>query len=136
MLIVFGVEISLVIVHSSEKKMIQDIKSNFLLGLLYLITGLSIKGVAFGVYAVFYHFAIFKPGPSWWLWVLGFMGCEFCHTTTIGWDIGPEFSGHLMSHTIHRSTSTSLPDFAIIFYTYFIGFYFGPHFAFWEFLLK
>ncbi|MDH7461720.1 sterol desaturase family protein [Chitinophagaceae bacterium 26-R-25] len=79
MLIVFAVEITLVIIHTPEKKMIKDIKANFLLGLFYLITGLSVKGLAFSVYSFFYYFSIFKPDLTWWLWIAGFLGCEFCH---------------------------------------------------------
>jgi sterol desaturase/sphingolipid hydroxylase (fatty acid hydroxylase superfamily) len=79
MLLVFIVETTLVIMHSTERKMIKDLKVNFLLGMLYLITGLSVKGLAFGVYSIVYHYSFFKPELTWWLWVLGFLGCEFCH---------------------------------------------------------
>ena len=79
MLIVFIVEISLVLAHSREMRMIKDIKSNFLLGILYLLSGFAIKGIAFSVYSLFYYYALFKPGLSWWLWIVGFLGCDFVH---------------------------------------------------------
>ncbi len=79
MLTIFAIEIALVIIHRPGKEMIKDIKANFLLGIFYLLTGLLMKGLAYGVYSIFYYYAIFKPVPSIWLWLFAFLGCEFCH---------------------------------------------------------
>lgn len=79
MLTVSITEIIIVVMHSPEKKLIQDVKANILLGILYFITGMSVKVAAFAVFSFFYHYAIFKPELSWWLWIVGFLCCDFMH---------------------------------------------------------
>jgi sterol desaturase/sphingolipid hydroxylase (fatty acid hydroxylase superfamily) len=79
MLTVSITEIIFVIINSPDKKLIRDVKTNMLLGLLYFLAGMSVKVFAFGVFSLFYHYAIFKPALSWWLWIVGFLGCDFMH---------------------------------------------------------
>ncbi|MEO5905201.1 MAG: sterol desaturase family protein [Saprospiraceae bacterium] len=73
------VEIAFVIFDSPQRKLIKDIGANILLGLLYLIAGMFVKTIALTVFSVFYHYAIFKPEMSWWLWIVGFLACDFMH---------------------------------------------------------
>lgn len=79
MLAVFAVEISLVLIHDRRENMIRDIKANFSLGVCYVLTGLLMKGVAFSVFSFLYSYSILKPAFSWWLWIVGFLGCDFIH---------------------------------------------------------
>jgi len=79
MLSVSIVEITLVIIHSPEKKLIKDVRANMILGILYFITGMSVKLIAFSVFSFFYYYSIFKPEMSWWLWIVGFLCCDFMH---------------------------------------------------------
>ena len=79
MLSISLIEIIFVIVNAPERKLIKDIGANILLGILYLIAGLSVKTIAFTVFSLFYHYAIFRPEMSWWLWIVGFLLCDFMH---------------------------------------------------------
>lgn len=79
MLTVSIIEIILVIINAPERKLIKDISANILLGLLYMVTGMSVKVVAFTVFSLFYYYAIVNPEMSWWLWIVGFLGCDFMH---------------------------------------------------------
>ena len=64
MVTVFIVEITLVLKHQHEAKLVKDVKANMVLGLLYLLTGLMIKGVAFSFFSLVYYYALFKPALS------------------------------------------------------------------------
>jgi len=79
MLTVSITEIIFVILDSPEKKLIRDIRANMLLGFIYFIIGMSVKVIAFAVFTLFYHYAFFKPELSWWLWIVGFLCCDFIH---------------------------------------------------------
>jgi len=79
MLVVFAIEIFLTLRHSSDHNLIKDVSTNVLLGVLYIGSGVLAKGMAFGLYSFLYHKALFAPPLSWWLWLIGFLGCEFCH---------------------------------------------------------
>ncbi len=79
MLTVSIIEITLVLMHEHGKKLIRDMKANFFLGVCYLLTGLLVKGIAFSVFSLFYYYSIFKPELSWWLWIVGFLSCDFIH---------------------------------------------------------
>jgi len=79
MLTVSLTEIIFIMLDSPEKKLIRDIRANMFLGFLYFITGMSVKVIAFSVFSLFYHYAIFKPEMSWWLWIVGFLCCDFMH---------------------------------------------------------
>ena len=73
------IELTFVVVHTHDKNLIKDAKSNILLGLLYFLNDLFIKAVAFSVFSVCYYYSIFKPELSWQLWVVGFLACDFVH---------------------------------------------------------
>lgn len=75
----FFIEFTLILIHKPDKNVLQDMTTNFVLGVLVVLVGLFEKGLAFGFYVIVYHFAIFKPELSWWLWIAGFFGSEFIH---------------------------------------------------------
>ena len=78
-LVVFLIEVILLFKEHPKKDVFLDLKSNFLLGVLILLTGLFMKGVELSVFSIMYSVAIFKPAVSWWLWVIGFLSCDFVH---------------------------------------------------------
>jgi len=75
----FFIEFILILLHSPKKEVIQDMKSNFVLGLFVILVGFFEKGLAFSFFSMTYHSAIFKPELSWWLWIAGFLCCDFIH---------------------------------------------------------
>ena len=77
--IAFFIEFTLILFHKPEKRMLKDIKANFLLGLCIILVGLFEKGFSFSVFSFCYQFAIFTPPLSCWWWVAGFLSCDFIH---------------------------------------------------------
>ncbi|MFL5810422.1 MAG: hypothetical protein ACJ749_12935, partial [Flavisolibacter sp.] len=69
----FFVEFGLILAHKPEKKLIRDMRANFLIGACLIFVGLFVKGVEYGLFSVLYSVAVFKPGLSWWLWIAGFL---------------------------------------------------------------
>jgi sterol desaturase/sphingolipid hydroxylase (fatty acid hydroxylase superfamily) len=88
-------EIILTVAHNADNKLKKDMIINFLIGVCLLLVGLFEKGLAFGFFSLVYRFAIFTPGYSWWLWIVGFLGCELSfylshrigHTTRLFWAV-------------------------------------------------
>lgn len=78
-LVAFLIEVVLIFLQKPERDVIQDMKSNFFLGLLILLTGLFMKGVELTFFSLLYSFSVFKPDMSWWLWVAGILCCDFIH---------------------------------------------------------
>lgn len=78
-LIAFLIEVVLIFREKHERDVILDLKSNFLLGLFILITGLFMKGVELTVFSFMYSISVFKPEMSWWLWIIGISSCDFIH---------------------------------------------------------
>lgn len=78
-LIAFAIDVVLIFLERPKKDVVNDLGSNFLLGLLILFTGLFMKGVELSVFSFMYRVALFKPDTTWWLWVIGFMSCDFMH---------------------------------------------------------
>jgi sterol desaturase/sphingolipid hydroxylase (fatty acid hydroxylase superfamily) len=78
-LLAFLIEVVLILLQKPGREVVQDMKSNFLLGILILLTGLLMKGVELSVFSYLYGFAVFKPSMSWWLWIIGILGCDFVH---------------------------------------------------------
>lgn len=78
-LLVFLIEVILILRDKPEKDVVLDLKSNFLLGLFILVTGLFMKGVELTVFSLMYSVAIFKPETTLWLWVVGILSCDFMH---------------------------------------------------------
>jgi len=77
--------------------------ANFCIGLWIILVGLFEKGLAFGFFSLVYHFAILKPRFSYWLWITGFLSCDFIyylyhlleHKTRIFW----------AAHVTHHSST-------------------------------
>jgi len=78
-LVVFLIEVILLLKEHPEKDVFLDLRSNFLLGVLILLTGLFMKGVELSVFSLMYSVALFKPAVTWWLWIVGFLSCDFVH---------------------------------------------------------
>lgn len=78
-LLVFLIEVILILKQRPDRDVVQDLKSNFFLGLLILLTGLVMKGVELSVFSLLYSVALFKPSMSWWLWIVGLLSCDFMH---------------------------------------------------------
>ena len=77
--VVFAIEIVLILQEKPAKDVVRDLKSNFILGMLILLTGLFMKGVELSVFSFMYSMALFKPATTWWLWVIGILSCDFMH---------------------------------------------------------
>ncbi|MES1220818.1 MAG: sterol desaturase family protein [Bacteroidota bacterium] len=75
----FFVEFALILMHKPEKKMVNDMMANCLLGIFIILAGLIEKGLEFGFFSLVYNYSIFKPQLSWWLWIAGFFSCDFIH---------------------------------------------------------
>jgi sterol desaturase/sphingolipid hydroxylase (fatty acid hydroxylase superfamily) len=122
MLTVFIIEITLVLVHKPEQTVIRDLKANMLLGTCYLLTGLLIKGIAFSVFSVVYSYSIFKPELSWWLWIIGFLSCDFIHYAYhwLGHKTRIFWAAHVTHHSSeHFNISTGLRNnFLHVFYRF------------------
>jgi len=96
------IELPLIISYTRDKNLVKDTKSNILLGIIYFLTDLLIKTIVFGVFSLCYHYSAFKPELSWWLWIVGFVACDFVnyiyhllgHITRILW----------ASHVTHHSS--------------------------------
>lgn len=79
LLLVFCIEFILILQHRPEKNIVKDMMANFSIGLCIVTLGIFEKGLAFSFFSLVYHFAIFKPNLCWWLWVFGFLSCDFIH---------------------------------------------------------
>ena len=77
--VVFAIEIVLILQEKPAKDVVRDLKSNFILGMLILLTGLFMKGVELSVFSFMYSMALFEPATTWWLWVIGILSCDFMH---------------------------------------------------------
>ncbi|HTE30607.1 MAG TPA: sterol desaturase family protein [Chryseolinea sp.] len=77
--IAFAIEVVLILLQKPDTDVVKDLKSNSVLGLLILLTGLFMKGVEFSVFSFMYSMSIFKPDVSWWLWIVGILSCDFIH---------------------------------------------------------
>jgi len=122
MVTVFIVEITLVLKHQHEAKLVKDVKANMVLGLLYLLTGLMIKGVAFSFFSLVYYYALFKPALSWHLWIIGFLACDFVHYAYhwLGHKTRIFWAAHVTHHSSeHFNMSTALRNnFIHVFYRF------------------
>jgi sterol desaturase/sphingolipid hydroxylase (fatty acid hydroxylase superfamily) len=77
--IAFFIEVVLLLLQKPDKNLVQDMKSNFLLGLFILFTGLFMKGVELSLFSFLYSYSLFRPEMSWWLWIVGILSCDFIH---------------------------------------------------------
>src|SRR6185503_5352108 len=76
---VFCIEFIVILLHMPDKKLVKDMMANFSLGLCIIVVGLFEKGMALGFFTLVYHFAVFTPHLCWWLWIAGFLSCDFIH---------------------------------------------------------
>ncbi len=75
----FSIEFMLMLLNSADKKLVNETMANLSLGICVIIAGMFEKGVSFSYFSLIYHYAIFTPSLSWWLWLAGFLGCDFFH---------------------------------------------------------
>lgn len=75
----FLLEAVVILLKRPGREVVQDMKSNLILGGLILLTGMVMKGVELTVFSALYSISLFKPATSWWLWVTGFLCCDFIH---------------------------------------------------------
>jgi len=125
------VELPVIISYTRDKNLVRDAKSNILLGIVYFLTDLLVKTIVFGVFSLCYQYSVFKPELSWWLWVVGFVACDFMHyiyhllghTTRILW----------AAHVTHHSSEyfNMSHGYRINFFQRFHRFLFGRQYAFW-----
>ncbi len=85
----FFIEFALILMHKPDKNVIKDMKANFIIGVCLILVGLFVKGVEFSIFSLAYRVAIFTPELSWWLWIAGFLSCDFIH-----------YFYHLLGHKI------------------------------------
>lgn len=77
--IAFSIDVFLILQQKPKPAVVNDLKSNFLLGMLVLLTGAFMKTVELSAFSLVYNFAIIKPGMSVWLWIVGIFACDFVH---------------------------------------------------------
>jgi hypothetical protein len=75
----FFLEFILIVLHRPDKEMVKYPVANFSIGIGTIVVGAMEKGSAFGLYSLLYSVAVFKPQPTWWLWVIAFFCCDFVH---------------------------------------------------------
>lgn len=79
LLAAFLIEAAVILLERPGRDVVQDMKSNLLLGGLILLTGMLMKGVELTVFSALYSVSLFKPAGTWWLWLTGFLCCDFIH---------------------------------------------------------
>lgn len=107
----FFIEFILIMLQKPEKKLVNDIMANFLLGLFIVLAGLVEKGLAFSIFYAVYRFAIFTPHLSWWLWIVCFLCCDFIHYAYhwLGHKTRLFWAAHVTHHSSeHFNLSTAL----------------------------
>lgn len=118
----FIIEFCLMILHRPDKDVIKDSLANFVLGVLIILTGIFEKGFAFAVFSFAYHFALFNPPQSWWLWVIAFFSCDLIHYIYhwLGHKTRLFWTAHVTHHSSrHFNLSTGLrTNFLHLFYRF------------------
>ena len=102
LLVLFTIEFLLTLLHKHEENKIQDMKTNLILGIMVFPVGILEKAISFAVYTLVYDFAIFRPGPSVWLWIAGFFACDFIQYVN-HW-LGHKVSFFWAAHVTHHSS--------------------------------
>jgi sterol desaturase/sphingolipid hydroxylase (fatty acid hydroxylase superfamily) len=118
----FFIEFTLILVNKPDKKVMKDMSANFILGLLIILVGLFIKGLAFSCYSFVYSFSVFNLKLSLFVWIVGFLCCDFIHyfyhwlghSTRLFW------AAHVTHHSSqHFNFSTGLrTNFFHLFYRF------------------
>ncbi|MEJ7913208.1 MAG: sterol desaturase family protein [Chitinophagaceae bacterium] len=107
----FFIEFVIILRHNPQKNLIKDIKANFVLGAILLVAGAFVKGVEFSLFSLLYSFSIFKPEPSWWLWIAALLCCDFIHYFYhwLGHKTRLFWAAHVTHHSsVHFNLSTAL----------------------------
>ena len=73
------VEFSITLAHGPRRKVVSDSLTNFSLGIGTVLIGLLEKGMALGVYSIFYAWSFIHFPQSPWLWLAAFLACDFVH---------------------------------------------------------
>lgn len=79
LLTTFIIESLLTLAHNAEKSLLKDMLANLFIAFCTMLSGLTMKGVAFAFYSLVYSVSFFTPDVSWKLWVLSFFFCDFIH---------------------------------------------------------
>lgn len=121
-LIVFVIEVFLIFLEKPEKDVVLDLKSNFLLGVLILLTGMFMKGIELTVFSAMYSITLFKPDMSWWLWIIGIAACDYVHWAYhwLGHKTRLFWAAHVTHHSsLHFNMSTGWrTNFLHLFYRF------------------
>jgi sterol desaturase/sphingolipid hydroxylase (fatty acid hydroxylase superfamily) len=111
LIILFLIELTIAWRNDSGQEVIKDMMANFTVGLIILPVGLLMKGVAFSLYSLVYHFAFFKPESTIWLFIAAFIACDFVmylfhllgHKSRIFW------AAHVTHHSsVHFNLSVGI----------------------------
>ena len=70
------IELSIAFFEREEKRL-KDMLANICLGLFVILTGFFMKALALVVYTMIYSVGFIKPAPSFLLWVIAFLLCDF-----------------------------------------------------------
>jgi sterol desaturase/sphingolipid hydroxylase (fatty acid hydroxylase superfamily) len=118
----FFIEFILILLHKPDKKLVNDMMANLSLGVCVILVGLFEKGLSFSVFSLVYRYSIFTPGLSWWLWIAGFLNCDFIHYIyhRIGHKTRLFWAAHVTHHSSeHFNFSTGLrTNFIHVFYRF------------------
>lgn len=120
--VVFFIEFALMLIHKPDKALVNDMKSNAILGVCLVITGLFTKIWAFGVFSFVYSYSLFTPQLSWWLWLVGFLACDLVHWVyhCVGHKTKLFWAAHVTHHSSqHLNLSTGWrTNFLHLFYRF------------------
>ena len=107
---------------NKEGARLKDMLANICLGLLVLLTGFFMKGLALFVYSIIYSVAFLKPENSALLWIVAFFLCDFIlyiyhslsHRTKLLW------AAHVAHHSsLHYNISVGFRiNFIHLFYRF------------------
>ena len=115
------IELSIAFFEREEKRL-KDMLANICLGLFVILTGFFMKALALVVYTMIYSVAFIKPAPSFLLWVIAFLLCDFVlyiyhtlgHKTRLLW------AAHVAHHSsLHYNLSVGFRiNFFHLFYRF------------------
>ena len=121
-LAIYLVEFIVAFIVQHNSRLVKDMLVNLGIGLTTLATGLFMKGISYAVFSSVYAFAFFKPGLSVWLWLVGFLACDFViywyhflsHKTRLFW------AAHVTHHSsLHYNISVGFRvSFIHVFYRF------------------
>lgn len=120
--LVFFIEFFLTLYQKPDKKLVNDMMANLSLGICIILVGIFEKGLAFSFFSFVYSFSIVTPQVSWWLWLTGFLSCDFIHYAYhwLGHKTMLFWAAHVTHHSsVHFNISTALrTNFIHLFYRF------------------